>query len=83
MAKFPKLKTGQWLAIAVVLLIVFALIGKKAGWIGQSELTKVAVEKAEPRTIVESVLANGKIQPEIEVKLSSEISGEIIGLYVK
>ncbi len=83
MAKFPKLKTGQWLAIAVVLLIVFALIGKKAGWIGQSELTKVAVEKAETRTIVESVLANGKIQPEIEVKLSSEISGEIIGLYVK
>lgn len=83
MAKFPKLKTGQWLGIAVVVLIVFALIGKKAGWIGQSELTKVSAEKAEARTIVESVLANGKIQPEIEVKLSSEISGEIIGLYVK
>ncbi len=83
MAKFPKLKTGQWLAIAVVVLILFAIIGKKAGWIGQSELSKVAVEKAAARTIVESVLANGKVQPEIEVKLSSEISGEIIGLYVK
>jgi len=83
MAKFPKLKTGQWLGIAVVVLIVFALIGKKAGWIGQGELTKIAAEKADARTIVESVLANGKIQPEIEVKLSSEISGEIIGLYVK
>lgn len=71
------------MAIAVAVLIVFALIGKKAGWIGQGELTKIAAEKAESRTIVESVLANGKIQPEIEVKLSSEISGEIIGLYVK
>jgi len=83
MAKFPKLKTGQWLALAVVVLVVFAIIGKKAGWIGQSEMTKIAIEKAENRTIVESVLANGKIQPEVEVKLSSEISGEIIGLYVK
>lgn len=83
MAKFPKLKTGQWLAVALVVLLVFALVGKKAGWIGQGELTKIAAEKAENRTIVESVLANGKIQPEVEVKLSSEISGEIIGLYVK
>lgn len=83
MAKFPKLKTGQWLALAVGLLVILALIGKKAGWIGQGEITKIAAEKAEARTIIESVLANGKIQPEIEVKLSSEISGEIIGLYVK
>jgi HlyD family secretion protein len=34
-------------------------------------------------TIVETVSATGKIQPEIEVKISSEVSGEIIALPVK
>jgi len=83
MAKLKKLKPLHYLLIGVVLLFVFALIGKKAGWIGKGEFTKVVVEKAEKRTIIETVLANGKIQPETEVKLSSEISGEIVGLYVK
>ncbi len=83
MAKLKKLKPLHYLLIGVVLLFVFALIGKKAGWIGKGEFTRVVVEKAEKRTIIETVLANGKIQPETEVKLSSEISGEIVGLYVK
>lgn len=83
MAKLKKLKPLHYLLIGVVVLVVFALIGKKAGWIGKGEFTKVVVEVAEKRTIVETVLANGKIQPETEVKLSSEISGEIVGLYVK
>jgi HlyD family secretion protein len=82
MAKFPKLKKGQWLLVAIGLLLIFAVIGKKAGWIGADVATKIAAEAAEKRTIIESVLANGKIQPEIEVKLSSEISGEIIGLFI-
>lgn len=43
----------------------------------------VVVEKAENRTIVESISANGKIQPEIEVKISPEVSGEIIELHIK
>lgn len=83
MAKLKKLKPLHYLLIGVVLLVVFALVGKKAGWIGKGEFTKVVVEKAERRSITETVLANGKIQPETEVKLSSEISGEIVGLYVK
>lgn len=83
MAKLKKLKPLHYLLIGVVFLFVFALIGKKAGWIGKGEFTKVVVEKAEKRSIIETVLANGKIQPETEVKLSSEISGEIVGLYVK
>lgn len=66
-----------------VALIILALIGKKQGWFGKGDLPKVAVEKAAKRTIVETVTASGKINPETEVKLSSEVSGEIILLSVQ
>lgn len=71
------------LAVAAIVLIVLALIGKKQGWFGKGDLPKVAVEKAAKRTIEEIVTASGKINPETEVKLSSEVSGEIILLAVK
>jgi HlyD family secretion protein len=70
------------LPIAVV-LIIFAVIGKKAGWFGKALTVKVAVENAEKRTIVETITANGKIQPEKEVKISPDVSGEIVELTVK
>ncbi|HLN55135.1 MAG TPA: efflux RND transporter periplasmic adaptor subunit, partial [Bacteroidales bacterium] len=44
---------------------------------------KVAVENAEKRTITETITANGKIQPEKEVKLTPDVSGEIVELTVK
>lgn len=43
----------------------------------------VSTEKPKTRNIIESVSANGKIQPEVEVKISSDVSGEIVDLYVK
>lgn len=49
---------------------------------GSSEL-KVATEKADERYIIETVSANGKIQPEVQVKISSDVSGEIVELPVK
>lgn len=68
---------------AALLLIIVLVIGKKAGWFGKSgEYEQVEVTKIEPIDITESVSATGKIQPEIEVKLSSEVSGEIIELPV-
>jgi HlyD family secretion protein len=67
----------------VVILILFAVIGKKAGWFGKALTVKVAVENAEKRTIVETITANGKIQPEKEVKISPDVSGEIVELTVK
>ncbi|MDX9852331.1 MAG: efflux RND transporter periplasmic adaptor subunit [Tenuifilaceae bacterium] len=73
----------KYLLAAVVVLIVFAIVGKKAGWFGKPETIKVSVEKPEKRTITESISANGKVQPEIEVKISPEVSGEIILLPVK
>jgi len=68
---------------AVIVLILFAVIGKKAGWFGKALTLKVAVENAEKRTIVETITANGKIQPEKEVKISPDVSGEIVELTVK
>jgi len=71
------------LGCAVVLIAVLVTLSKK-GIIGNKEKTvEVEVAKADEITIVETVSATGKIQPEIEVKISSEVSGEIIALPVK
>lgn len=65
----------------VIALIILLVIGKKAGWFGNSaDVKKVEITKIEPINITETVSATGKIQPEVEVKLSSEVSGEIIEL---
>ena len=76
-------KLLRYLLIAAVVLIVFAIIGKKKGMFGKPETIDVVVEKPEYRTIIESISANGKIEPVIEVKISPEVSGEIIELPVK
>ncbi|MFT7299073.1 MAG: HlyD family secretion protein [Sphingobacteriales bacterium] len=76
-------KLIKYLTIAVIALIVLAVIGKKSGWFGNEESIKISVEKVEKRTIIESVSASGKIQPEVEVKISADVSGEIVGLFVK
>lgn len=68
---------------AVILLIILALIGKKAGWFGKELTIKVATEKVAVNPIIEAVTANGKIQPETEVKISPDVSGEIVELNVK
>lgn len=80
------MKNNKILKILVpltIVLIVFALIGKKAGWFGKAVTVKVAVENAERRTIVETITANGKIQPEKEVKITPDVSGEIVELTVR
>jgi len=67
----------------VVVLLILAVIGKKQGWFGKAMTVKIAVENAEKRTIVETITANGKIQPEKEVKISPDVSGEIVELTIK
>lgn len=78
-----KNKLMKYLIIAVVVLIIFAVVGKKAGWFGKAQILQVATENAQKRTIVELITANGKIEPQVEIKISSEVSGEIVQLYVK
>jgi len=83
MNKSKKKKLIRFAIVAVVLIIIILTIGKKQGWIGEENIQKVSTELVTKRNIVETVSANGKIQPEIEVKISPDISGEVIELYVK
>ncbi len=76
-------KSLKYLIIATVVLIIFAIIGKKAGWFGKKILVKVSTELVEKHTIIETITASGKVQPETEVKISPDVSGEIVELYIK
>jgi HlyD family secretion protein len=79
-----KNKKRNRIIIAILVLIVISLvIMKKSGLIGKEELLKVATEKVERRTIVEKIAASGKIQPEKEIMIAPDASGEIVGLYVE
>lgn len=77
-------KKTLFIIIGVALVLILLFGGKKAGWWGSSgEYKEVEITEAKPQKITETVAATGKIQPEIEVKLSSEVSGEIIELPIK
>ncbi|MES3019294.1 MAG: efflux RND transporter periplasmic adaptor subunit [Bacteroidota bacterium] len=78
-----KNNTLKYVLIGAGVLLVVAVAGSKLGWFGKSESIQIAVEKAASRTIVETVSASGKVQPEVEVKLSAEVSGEVVELHVK
>ena len=79
-----KKKTIIWIISIAVLLIILLIVGKKAGWFGKSgNFKQVEITEIKPLDITETVAATGKIQPEVEVSLSSEVSGEIIELPVK
>lgn len=68
----------------LVALIIILLIASKKGILGKKEEGKeVEVALLEELTIIETVSATGKIQPETEIKISSEVSGEIIDLPIK
>jgi len=76
-------KILRYVLIVAVVAVAVLVVGKKKGWFGNEFKIKVAVEKAEKRDIIEVITANGKVQPETEVKISPEVSGEIVELNVK
>lgn len=71
------------LTVAVILLLILAVVGKKAGWFGKEVTIRVAIEKVGINPIIEAVTANGKIEPETEIKISPDVSGEIVQLDVR
>lgn len=75
-------KKTKWILISSGLLLVALVVMSKLGVFGKAEGTKVTAEKVQKRTIVELVNASGKVYPEIEVKVSPDISGEITELTV-
>src|SRR5690349_20122160 len=75
-------KTVKWVVIGVgvvvLLLVLLKVFGNK-----DTGTLKVTAEKVSKRNIVETVNASGKVYPEVEVKVSPDISGEIIELNVQ
>lgn len=76
-------KTTKYILITVGVVIVLLVIGKVTGLLGGPSKTQVATEKVAVRDIVETVTASGKIKPHLEVKITAEVSGEIVELPVR
>lgn len=77
-------KTVKILLIIVVIALVGLVVAKSSGMIGKKgNFKEVVIKDVELKDIIEKVSATGKIQPEVEVKISSEVSGEILELPFK
>jgi HlyD family secretion protein len=76
-------KKTKWVLIIAAVLIVLAIILLKAGVFKKEKGERVIVETATTRTIIETVNATGKVYPEVEVKVTPDISGEITELTVQ
>ena len=77
-------KKTIYITLGIVVIIIGLLLGlSKAGYIGnQNKGIEIEIATANTMTIIETVSATGKIQPETEIKISSMVSGEIIALPV-
>ncbi len=84
MAKKKKNATKRilmFLGVLVVVAIVL-IIGLRASGVvgGQERATEVELADVELRTVTQLVTASGNIQPEVEVRISPDVSGEIVAL---
>ena len=76
-------RVGRNIVIVLVLIIVAVVVARSSGLIGKKKVPEIFTEKAKKVTIVEQVSASGKIQPEIEVNISPDVSGEIVEVRVQ
>jgi len=74
-------RTGIILTVTTIFIIL--IIARNKGYIGGNNTFTVETEKVFLGSITETVPANGKIQPEMEVKISPDVSGEITELNIK
>lgn len=75
-------RTWKWILIMFGVIILIAILVKVFAGDSNGDI-KVTVEKAKSTTIIETVNAPGKVYPEVEVKISPDISGEITELNVQ
>ena len=71
------------LVVVAVVLVLALVVLRKKGVIGGKSALEVELSTVEQLDIIETVIASGKVQPEVEVKISSEVSGEIIELPIQ
>ena len=74
------MKKISWILLIGIALLSIVFFAKSCG---KTDSIDVSTEFPAKRNITEIVSANGKIQPEVEVKISSDVSGEIIEMLVK
>jgi HlyD family secretion protein len=78
------MKRWVWIVLIVVsLAAILGVTGKKLHWFGDDDKTEIEVATVKRSDITEKVSASGKVQPEVEVKISADVSGEIIELAVR
>jgi HlyD family secretion protein len=75
MASNKKSRLLIYVLVGVILLLIVLAIAKSKS---KPKGEEVEVEQVERRTIRETVSASGKVFPEKEVKISSDVSGEIV-----
>ncbi|HOZ52718.1 MAG TPA: efflux RND transporter periplasmic adaptor subunit [Chitinophagaceae bacterium] len=76
-------KRIYWIVGTVLGILILFLALQKAGLIGADKTTKVAIEEVGKHDIIETVTASGKIYPVSEVKISPDVSGEVMELFVE
>src|ERR1700710_2407828 len=76
-------KSTKYILITIGSLILLIIVLYATGVLGKPKWNQVATEKAVVREINETVSASGKIKPHVEVKISPEVSGEVVELPVK
>src|SRR5690606_5151290 len=74
-----KIKRLLWIGAGIILILIIMTCANNR----PSDELKVTIARVEHRTMTETVIANGKIQPETEVIISSEVSGKILELPFK
>ena len=73
----------KYIGIGLFSMSLILFIGKKIGFIKDDQVIDVNTDFTSRVDIVETVAASGKIQPEVEVKISPDVSGEIVELPIK
>ncbi len=68
-----------FIALAVILLVILGLVGRQ---LGGPDAMRVEIVDAEIRTVTQTVTASGRVQPEVEIVISPDVSGEIVQLPV-
>ena len=72
-----------FIILGLVFLVLLTIVIIKRDSFSNRNASKVVIEAANERSIIQSVTANGKIYPFKEVKLSLELPGEVTNIYVQ